>query len=69
MEESFEIKVETDIFKIFWIRSFMVVSGKRISKVFSYIIGEMKECGEGFKGKGFVRVVFDFLERLYFIVF
>ncbi|XP_070483685.1 urea transporter 2 isoform X1 [Equus przewalskii] len=59
MEESSEIKVETDTSKTSWIRSSMVASGKRISKAFSYITGEMKECGEGLKDKS---PVFQFLD-------
>lgn len=51
MEESAEIKVETNISETSWIRSSMVAGGKRVSKALSYITGEMKECGEGLKGK------------------
>lgn len=68
MEESSEIKVETDTSKTSWIRSSMVASGKRISKAFSYITGEMKECGEGLKGRGPVRAAPDPLERSHPIV-
>lgn len=68
MEESSEIKVETDTSKTSWIRSSMAASGKRISKAFSYITGEMKECGEGLKGRGPVRAAPDPLERSHPIV-
>lgn len=59
MEESSEIKVDTSISKTSWIQSYMAASGKRISKALSYITGEMKECGEGLKGKGSVRAASD----------
>lgn len=52
MEESAEIKVEANISKTSWIQSHMAASGKRVSRALSYITGEMKECGEGLKGKG-----------------
>lgn len=50
MEESSEIKVETNVPKTSWIRSSMAASEKRVSKALGYITGEMKECGEGLKG-------------------
>ena len=59
MEESSEIKAETGISKTSWIRSSMAASGKRISRALRYITGEMKECGEGLKGKGSVRAALD----------
>uniref|UniRef100_H0XF99 Solute carrier family 14 member 2 n=1 Tax=Otolemur garnettii TaxID=30611 RepID=H0XF99_OTOGA len=59
MEESSEIKVETNISKTSWIQSSMAACGKRISKALSYITGEMKECGEGLKDKS---PVFQFID-------
>lgn len=59
MEESSEIKADTSISKTSWIQNSMAASGKRISKALSYITGEMKECGEGLKGKGSVRAASD----------
>nr|XP_015295417.2 urea transporter 2 [Macaca fascicularis] len=59
MEESAEIKVETNISETSWIRSSMVAGGKRVSKALSYITGEMKECGEGLKDKS---PVFQFVD-------
>lgn len=52
MEESAEIKVEAHVSKTSWIQSHVAASGKRVSRALSYITGEMKECGEGLKGKG-----------------
>nr|8BLO_A Chain A, Urea transporter 2 [Homo sapiens]8BLO_B Chain B, Urea transporter 2 [Homo sapiens]8BLO_C Chain C, Urea transporter 2 [Homo sapiens] len=63
MEESSEIKVETNISKTSWIRSSMAASGKRVSKALSYITGEMKECGEGLKDKSPVFQFFDWVLR------
>lgn len=51
MEDSSEIKVETGISKTSWIRSSLATIGKRVHKALGYITGEMKECGEGLKGK------------------
>ena len=51
MEDSSEIKVETGISKTSWIRSSLAAIGKRVRKALGYITGEMKECGEGLKGK------------------
>lgn len=51
MEDSSEIKVETGISKTSWIRSSLAAIGKRVRKTLGYITGEMKECGEGLKGK------------------
>ncbi|XP_069324134.1 urea transporter 2 [Eulemur rufifrons] len=59
MEESSEIKMETNISKTSWIRNSMAASGERISKALSYITGEMKECGEGLKDKS---PVFQFID-------
>ncbi|XP_032101149.1 urea transporter 2 [Sapajus apella] len=59
MEESSEIKVETNTSKTSWLRSSMAAGGKRVSKALSYITGEMKECGEGLKDKS---PVFQFLD-------
>ncbi|XP_003406781.2 urea transporter 2 [Loxodonta africana] len=59
MEESSEIKVETDISKTSWIQSSMAASGKRVSRALSYITGEMKECGDSLKDKS---PVFQFLD-------
>lgn len=50
MEESAEIKVESNTARMSWIQSSMITGGKRVSKALSYITGEMKECGEGLKG-------------------
>lgn len=52
MEENTEIKVDANVSKTSWIQSHMAASGKRVSRALSYITGEMKECGEGLKGKG-----------------
>ncbi|KAM9633501.1 urea transporter 2 isoform 1-T1 [Trichechus inunguis] len=49
MEESSEIKVETNISKMSWIQSSMAAGGKMVSRALSYITGEMKECGESLK--------------------
>ncbi|XP_007942039.1 urea transporter 2 [Orycteropus afer afer] len=59
MEESSEIKVDTNISKTSWIQNSMAASGKRVSRALSYITGEMKECGEGLKDKS---PVFQFLD-------
>lgn len=59
MEESSEIKVETNTTRTTWIQSSMIAGGKRVSKALSYITGEMKECGEGLKDKS---PVFQFLD-------
>lgn len=59
MEESSEIQAETGISTTSWIRSSMAASGKRVSKALRYITGEMKECGEGLKGKGSGRAAPD----------
>nr|XP_033693837.1 urea transporter 2 [Tursiops truncatus] len=59
MEESSEIKVETDISKTSWIQSSLAASGKSVRKALGYITGEMKECGEGLKDKS---PVFQFLD-------
>ncbi|XP_024091719.3 urea transporter 2 [Pongo abelii] len=63
MEESSEVKVETNISKTSWIRSSMAAGGKRVSKALSYITGEMKECGEGLKDKSPVFQFFDWVLR------
>ncbi|XP_016789094.2 urea transporter 2 [Pan troglodytes] len=63
MEESSEIKVETNISKTSWIRSSMAAGGTRVSKALSYITGEMKECGEGLKDKSPVFQFFDWVLR------
>lgn len=52
MEDSAEMKEEASTSKASWIQSHMAASGKRVSRALSYITGEMKECGEGLKGKG-----------------
>ncbi|KAM9225780.1 urea transporter 2 isoform 2-T2 [Dugong dugon] len=59
MEESSEIKVETNISKMSWIQSSMAAGGKMVSRALSYITGEMKECGESLKDKS---PVFQFLD-------
>ncbi|XP_058412549.1 urea transporter 2 [Diceros bicornis minor] len=59
MEDSSEIKVETNISKTSRIRNTIAASGKRISNALSYITGAMKECGEGLKDKS---PVFQFLD-------
>lgn len=59
MEESCEIKAETGISRTSWIRSSMAASRKKISEALCYITGEMKECGEGLKGKGSMRAAPD----------
>lgn len=51
MEDSAEIKVEASTSKASWIQSHVAASGKRVGRALSYITGEMKECGEGLKGK------------------
>ncbi|PNJ80694.1 SLC14A2 isoform 2 [Pongo abelii] len=63
MEESSEVKVETNISKTSWIWSSMAAGGKRVSKALSYITGEMKECGEGLKDKSPVFQFFDWVLR------
>lgn len=52
MEDSSEIKVEANTSKTSWIQSHVAASGKRVGRALSYITGEMKECGEGLKGRG-----------------
>lgn len=54
MEESSEIKVEPSVSRTSRIQSYLAAGGKTISNALSYITGEMKECGEGLKGKGSV---------------
>lgn len=54
MEESAEIKVDTSISRTSRMQSYLAASGKRISSALSYVTGEMKECGEGLKGKASV---------------
>lgn len=52
MEDSAEIKAEANTSMASWIQSHLTAHGKRVSRALSYITGEMKECGEGLKGKG-----------------
>ncbi|XP_027724807.1 urea transporter 2 isoform X1 [Vombatus ursinus] len=59
MEDSTEIKVETNVPETSRIQSSLVTGGKRLSKALRYITGEMKECGEGLKDKS---PVFQFLD-------
>lgn len=59
MEESAEIKVDTSISRTSRMQSYLAAGGKRISSALSYVTGEMKECGEGLKGKAAVTVTPD----------
>lgn len=52
MEESAEIKADPSSSRTAWIRGCVADCGRRVYKALSYISGEMKECGEGLKGKG-----------------
>ncbi|XP_060029794.1 urea transporter 2 isoform X2 [Erinaceus europaeus] len=59
MEESSEIKVESNVPKSSWIQSSLAASAKRLSKALGYVSGEMKECAEILKDKS---PVFQFLD-------
>lgn len=52
MEESAEIRADPGSARTAWIRSYAAACGRRVGKALSYVTGEMKECGEGLKGKG-----------------
>ncbi|KAM5305827.1 urea transporter 2 isoform 2-T3 [Glossophaga mutica] len=59
MEESSEIRADPSSSRTAWVHGCAAACGRRVSKALSYVMGEMKVCGEELKDKS---PVFQFLD-------